>query len=123
LDKPLVACIDDEPYILHSLHRILRAEQCRLFITTSPSELLYFVQEEEVALVISDYRMEEITGLDLLKRVRVHSPGSHRAILSGYADQRLIDHALSNGDVNDYLLKPFERDKIRSYVQQVLRLS
>ena len=115
----VVVCIDDEEQILKALRRCLRSEDFELRTTTDPDQVMTWVREGGVNVVISDYRMQRLTGVELLKKVLDHNPQIVRVILSGYAEQESVNQALAQQVVYNYLLKPWEAEdlkaKIRTY--------
>ena len=60
-------CVDDEGHILRSLERTLRKEPYCLLTTTDTTQVLELIRQNSVQVVISDYRMESMTGLELLR--------------------------------------------------------
>lgn len=117
IPRPHLLCIDDEESILKSLERSLRKEPYELLTTTNPTTALELIQKYSIQVIISDYRMEKITGIDFFKKVKETTPHTIRIILSGYADEKLINDALSQGDVHAYLLKPFDSQKLKTEIQ------
>ncbi len=74
-----------------------------------------------VHLIISDFNMPNMDGLDLLKAVRENPPTARTAfiMLTGRADRELVQRAVQLG-VNNYLVKPFNVQVLKSKVEQVL---
>ena len=115
-DKPLVVFLDDEPPILRSLERTFRRELFEVRTTENPQEAIEWAADPRVRLVVSDYRMASMNGLDLLGKVRAIRPELKRFILSGFADEELIKRALLNKDIDQYLLKPWNVDDLRARI-------
>lgn len=115
-DKPSVIFLDDEPAILKSLERTFRKEMFSVRTTENPQEALKWVMDSRVRLIISDYRMAAMTGLEVLKEAYKLRPSLKRFILSGFADEELIQRALRNGEVDQYLLKPWNVDDLRARI-------
>lgn len=86
----LVAVVDDEPYILASIRRLLRGEPYELRTTERPAQLLDWVQTARVSLVITDQRMPEMKGTRLLQEVEKLSPATGRALLTGDPGSTII---------------------------------
>lgn len=116
MKKPVVIFLDDELPILRALGRTFRREVFEVRTTDNVKEALQWALDPEVRLVISDYRMLEMTGLDVLKNVAVKRPELQRFILSGFADEELIENALKTGEVHQYLLKPWNVDDLRARI-------
>lgn len=108
--------VDDEEQILKSIYRSLRQEPYTLLTTIKPDEALKWIKEKDVQVIVSDYRMYNTTGIDLLKKVKEIKPHVVRAILSGYADQEVIVSALKSGDVYRYFLKPWDIEEMKKEI-------
>lgn len=114
--KPCVVFVDDEPPILRSLERTFRRELFDIRVTEDPEQAIAWAQEPHVRLIISDYRMPQMTGIDLLKRIKEIRPEVKRFILSGYSDESIIKEALDHCDIHQYLLKPWNNDDLRARI-------
>jgi DNA-binding NtrC family response regulator len=90
LGRSLVLCVDDDVSILSSLERLLKGEPYVLRTTRKPMDILDWLREEEVSLVISDQKMPEMMGTDLLDRVHQISPTTARMLLTGYPGCNLL---------------------------------
>ncbi len=118
--QPIVVFVDDEPAILRSLDRTFRRELFQVRTTESPQQALEWSQDPQVRLIISDYRMGAMSGLDLLQNVFKARPEVKRFILSGFADEALIQQAVANGEIDQYLLKPWNVDDLRARIHSVI---
>jgi len=118
--KPCVIFLDDEPSILRSLERTFRRELFDIRTSESPKEAISWIHDPNVKLIISDYRMAEMTGLEVLKAVQEMRPELKRFILSGFADEELIKSALSLGNIDQYLLKPWNVDDLRARIMSAI---
>ncbi len=118
--KPCVIFLDDEPSILRSLERTFRRELFDIRTSEIPKEALSWVLEPRTRLFISDYRMAEMTGLEVLKSVQEMRPDLKRFILSGFADEELIKSALELGNIDQYLLKPWNVDDLRARIMSAV---
>lgn len=117
MSHPQVLLVDDEPNVLQSLRRLLRREPIELVTVTSPAEALARVQAEPFAVVISDQRMPEMEGTELLERVQAASPDTVRIILTGHAEMEAALDAINRGAVYRFLCKPWDDEEL----QQTLR--
>ena len=114
--KAIVICLDDEPHVLSSLTRTLRGEPYELRVTEDIEQAIAWAKNEPIAVFISDYRMEAKTGIQVLEEVRNVCPGASRVILSGFADESMMDEAIQTETVNWYLLKPWAPHDLRAFV-------
>ncbi len=85
-DRQTLLIVDDESNVLKSLKRLLFETDYRVLTADSGNEgLKTFENESSIQLVISDYRMPEMNGVEFLKRVKELYPDTIRIILSGYS--------------------------------------
>ncbi len=114
--KPLVVCVDDDPEMLSMIVRCLRREPIEVRSTLSASEALGWIVAEDVAVLVSDYDMPEMTGAELARYSRQVRPATVRILLTG---QRSVETALdgiNQGEVLRFLHKPFENQQLREAV-------
>lgn len=99
--------VDDEPHILNALKRLFRRERLELLIANSGAEALRIIKAQTVQVLLTDNRMPEMTGLELVKHVKDVSPETIRIILSGQSDLDAVLAAVNEGEVFRFLLKPW----------------
>jgi response regulator RpfG family c-di-GMP phosphodiesterase len=103
-----VLLVDDEPNILQALQRLLRRETFRIVTATSGEEALKLLaQLSNVALIVSDQRMPQMNGAELLRRSRDLAPEAVRILLTGYSDLGDAVDAINLGGITRYLSKPW----------------
>ncbi|MFN2354083.1 MAG: response regulator, partial [Desulfopila sp.] len=98
--------VDDEPHVLDSMRRQLRK---RFQVITAPSgtEALEKIKHEgPIAVVVSDMRMPEMDGIELLSLIKELSPDTVRLMLTGNADQETAMEAVNKGQIFRFLTKP-----------------
>lgn len=115
-----VLCVDDEPNVLSALRRALRAPGLHLLAANSGPEALALLAQQPVDLVISDMRMPEMLGSELLARVQTGWPDIIRVVLTGQADLNDTIEAINRGSIFRYLQKPWNDDELRQVVRQGL---
>lgn len=104
--------IDDEPNILSSLRRLLRACGYRVLTAESGRLGLEILEREAVNLVICDMRMPGMDGATVLAQVREHWPDTVRILLTGYADIQSIQDAINRGEIFRYVTKPWDDQEL-----------
>lgn len=114
-DKPCVVLIDDEERILRSLSLLLRSRY-EVLATTDPVQVLDWVRSRPVHVVVSDQRMPTISGVDLLRQIRDHSPRSMRLLLTGYADLAAVEAAVNDGEIFRFLEKPWDAARLQAAI-------
>ncbi len=122
MDDPTVLFVDDEAGILGALKRLTRGEPYRVLTAQSGREALAALDAERVDLVVTDQRMPEMTGTELLQKVKERSPETLRVILSGYADAASIVEAINRGEVFRFLTKPWNDSELKAAIRQCLEL-
>lgn len=123
-----VLLVDDEPNILSALRRSLGAIDVRqldgeaLFfeLFTSPEAALQRADEEDFDLVISDYRMPSMSGVEFLSRIMQFQPSAPRVIISGNADRQAIIAAINEVNLMGFVEKPWNDDELRKTVVSIL---
>jgi response regulator RpfG family c-di-GMP phosphodiesterase len=115
--KHCLLIIDDEPNVCDSVHDLLRRE-FRVLKAHSAQEGYRIMQEEEVHIVMSDQRMPQITGVELLARVKAKYPHAVRMLFTGYADLESIIAAINQGHIFGFLKKPWQPEELETAVRQ-----
>src|SRR5436309_13679805 len=115
--KHCLLIIDDEPNVCDSVHDLLRRE-FRVLKAHSAQEGIRLMQEEEVHIVMSDQRMPQITGVELLARVKSKYPQAVRMLFTGFADLESIIAAINQGRIYGLLKKPWQPEELESIVLQ-----
>ena len=121
-----VMLVDDEPFTLQGLQVIIDWESGGFEITalcSNGKEALKYLKENHVDLVISDIRMPEMTGLELLETVKKEKiSDAEFVLLTGYDDFAYTQKAIRNGCL-DYILKPVEEEELISVLRKVTNLN
>jgi len=123
-----ILLVDDEPNILSALRRSLAAIDVRLldgdalhFETfTSPEAAIKRCDEQDFDLVISDYRMPSMNGVEFLTGVMKLQPSVPRMIISGYADRDVIIAAVNEVRLTRFVEKPWDDQELRNVVVSIL---
>lgn len=110
-----ILIVDDEPAIRRLLERIFYRDY-EIFTADCGIAALEIVSRNTIALVISDQRMPELTGIELLKRVRISNPRTIGILLTGYTDAATLKEAMNSGAVFRYVAKPWENTELRQIV-------
>lgn len=116
-----ILCVDDEINVLKSLERLLLDTDYEIITATSGEEGLELLQNTDlVHLVISDYRMPKMNGVDFLKKVCKLKPDTVRMVLSGYADTATIVEAINEGQIYKFMPKPWNDDELKITISNAL---
>jgi len=115
-----ILCVDDEPNVLNSLRRLFLDEAYVVITAASAREGLEILNNERIQIVISDYRMPNMNGVEFLKEVYAHWPDTVRIVLSGYADTASIVSAINEGQVYRFIPKPWNDDDLKANVTNAI---
>lgn len=120
-DSPYrVLFVDDEENVLRSMKRIFRQERYRILTALSGREALAIMELESVQVIVSDHRMPEMTGAELLHEVKKKHPDTIRIMLTGNADVNAIMGAVNEGAVYKFITKPWNDEDLRLTVSLAL---
>jgi response regulator RpfG family c-di-GMP phosphodiesterase len=109
--------VDDEPHVCDSVHDLLRRE-FRVLKANSADEGYRIMLEEEVHIVMSDQRMPQITGVELLTKVKARHPQAIRMLFTGFADLESIIAAINQGHIYQFMKKPWQPEELIVAVRQ-----
>src|SRR6267143_506791 len=104
--------VDDETPNLRLLERLFSNDFQRLTAYSGP-EAIRLLEQHDVAILITDQRMPEMTGIDLLKRTAHLRPNMVRILLTGYTDVEVLVDAINSGLVYMYVTKPWNNEDLK----------
>ena len=121
--KPTILAVDDDPVVAQAIVRDLRGRygaDYRVMSATSGAAALGMMHElalrdRSVALVVSDQRMPEMTGIEMLSEVRRLSPDSKLLLLTAYADTDVAIRAINDIALDYYMFKPWDPPEAQLY--------
>src|SRR5882757_9423744 len=122
-DRPLILTVDDDPSVSRAVARDLRrkyGEAYRIVRAESGADALEVLREIKlrggrVAVLLADYRMPEMSGIEFLEAAMDLFPRARRALLTAYADTDAAIAAINVVDVDHYLLKPWDPPEEKLY--------
>ena len=114
-----IMVVDDEPSNLRVLERLFRYDY-EVITAESGQEALRLLNEHDAALLITDQRMPNMTGVELLKRTAELRPQMVRIILTGYTDVETLVEAINSGLVYKYVTKPWNNEELSLTVTRAL---
>ncbi|MDH3349123.1 MAG: response regulator [Desulfobulbaceae bacterium] len=120
--KGRILFVDDEIYVLKGLQRSLRGMrgEWEMLFVSNGEDALASMREIPCHVIVSDMRMPEMNGVELLEQVRMEFPDTVRIVLSGYSDQEMILRII--GPAHQYLVKPCETSMIINVIKRTLKL-
>lgn len=119
--KPRVLVVDDDPQVLKSLERLLQ-DECDVRCVESPAEALSLATSASFEVILTDYKMPQMTGSEFAQAVKQQvTPVPYMLLLTGTPQS--VTHATPGAqDLVMVLAKPFEPDRLLRIVTQVGRL-
>jgi len=117
--KPRILLVDDDPLLLAGLKRQLR-RHFHIQTAAGGQEALHMVeaQDDPLMVVVSDYRMPGMNGIDLLARVKALRPDTVRMMLTGSTDLRTAIQAVNEGQIFQFHLKPCPADDLARAIDE-----
>lgn len=106
-----VLFVDDEDKILRSIKRIMFDQKYNCLYAAAGAEALEILKANEVQVLVTDMRMPEMSGLELLRIVKTEYPQIVRIVLSGYTQINTLLAAINQGEILRYIKKPFEEEQ------------
>ena len=110
-----ILIVDDEKSILFSLKAALSKEGYQVKSAENPSEALKFLEPGAFQVIISDYNMPGMSGMDFLKQVKQIDPEAVFILMTAYGSEKLAIEAMKEG-AYDYFSKPFDIEEMRVIV-------
>ncbi len=120
--KSTILIVDDEPEIFALSLRILKNQEYNILTAESGKEGLYILKKNKVHLVISDMRMEEMDGIEFLKRVKLEYPDIITIMATGFADIDAAVKAINEAGVYKFILKPWDAEYLKLTIKRALDL-
>ena len=116
-NKHCLLVVDDEPDVCDSIHDLLRHE-FSVLKARNGAEGARLMQEHEVHIIMTDQRMPQISGVELLKGVRAKHPKAVRMLFTGFADLEAIIAAINQGHIFQFLKKPWQPEELLAAVHE-----
>lgn len=119
-----ILCVDDEINILNTIRRQLCDLDVEVHAALSAEEGLRFLRRtERVHVVVSDFRMPGMNGIEFLKTVHREWPAVPRILLSGFADSGVVREALEQKKLFAFLHKPWKAGELQKIIAEAAVLS
>lgn len=115
-----ILLVDDEPAVVRSLERLLSRHGFRVFHAYSGEQALQILAGQQVAIVLSDFRMPHMNGAELLRHVKHDYPHCLGIILSAYAERDALLECLNTGAAWRFLEKPWDDDQLLNEINLAL---
>jgi len=120
LAAPTIVLIDDDEHVLAAAARLLRTSQLTVLPTTDIDQALEWLHTRDVAVLVTDFNMPRMDGLELISIARREQPSTVRVLMTGQNALETAIEAINRGEVFRYVNKPFEGAKFRAVVTDAL---
>ena len=116
-----VLYIDDEINNLNSFKASFRRD-FEIYTAQSAREGRKILDSYEIGVIITDQRMPGMTGIEFLESILSVYPDTIRILLTGFSDMNAVMDAINRGQVYKYLVKPWQNDELKLYIQNALEI-
>jgi DNA-binding NtrC family response regulator len=119
-DSLQIMLVDDEPIVGKRLKPALAKSGIEVEVFEDAARALERLQEKEFDIVVTDVRMEDVDGIQVLERVLARSPRTKVIIITGYATVEVAREALVKGAF-DFIAKPFKPNDLRAVIDRAAK--
>jgi DNA-binding NtrC family response regulator len=116
-----VLYVDDEINNLNSFKAAFRRD-FEIYTAQSAREGRKILDSCEIGVIITDQRMPGMTGIEFLESILAIFPDTIRILLTGFSDMNAVMDAINRGQVYKYLVKPWQNDELKLYIQNALEI-
>ena len=109
---------DDDPPLLLAAERTLRGPLRHIDLAESGAHALDLLSQHDYAVVVTDFKMPDMNGVELCGHVRAHSPATVCILVTGHADVQVARSAINQAGVFRFLTKPCDREELLTAVAQ-----
>jgi DNA-binding NtrC family response regulator len=119
--QPVVMIVDDEEMVITSVRAFLSLEtDYDIHGFTDPEEAARFMETHPVDVVVSDYLMPKLNGIQLLAKAKQLQPEAARVLLTGHADKQSAIQAINDVGLFQYLEKPWANSQLLLVIQSAI---
>jgi anti-anti-sigma factor len=120
LVKAIILLIDDDTFVLKALEQTISREGHKVLTATNGLDAIALLNEYPVAVIISDQRMEGMTGIEVLQEAQKIRPDAIRILLTGNSDMDTVTRAINIGHVSQFIVKPWDSVQLMQTVSTSL---
>ncbi len=117
-----ILLVDDDEWIRDSLSLFFEAEGCNLLAFETAEEAIEVVKQQSYNIVISDYKLPGMDGLEFLRRVKEKQPNAFEILITAYANCEIVKEAEMMG-IKDIIPKPFTSEDVETSLARVIENS
>ena len=115
-----ILIVDDDEHVRRALRRVLRRARCKILDAPDAAVGLELLAQEPVQVVVSDYRMPGLSGVEFLRVVKERWPRIQRVLLTGQADSTAIEEAVNQSEIFRFIWKPWDDTHLIITIQSAI---
>lgn len=117
-----ILLVDDEPDILDSLKELLEAAIPNVEVLTAPSgeDALELLGANNVKILVSDFKMPGMNGMELLRAAKEKAPKVPRVLMTAFPDLQIAIQAINEAAIQNFFTKPLDPDEVLKVVTDML---
>ncbi|MBT8331842.1 MAG: response regulator [Deltaproteobacteria bacterium] len=120
LKKLKTLLVDDDEFIRDALKIVFTAKGCMIRVEGSAEDGLEAIKKEQFDIIISDFRLPGMNGLDFIKLATASQPAAIQFLITAYRDDHIKSEATRIG-VTDFIEKPFSGKKLIDYLDLAVK--
>jgi len=120
--KPIIAYIDDEPVNLTVFEIATEETDWEILTFDNPQTAIDTLKNKKPWVVITDQRMPQIAGVELLEKIQEHCPEAVRIITTAYSDENLLLDSVRRAHIFDYIKKPWDEDLLIASLERAINV-
>ncbi|MCH7720394.1 MAG: response regulator, partial [Planctomycetes bacterium] len=117
-ESPKIVVVDDDPGVLRLLTRLLQ-KKYEVTAFSSPKEALKYLRAEQVDVIISDYMMAGMDGIQFIQKTLELAPDAKRIITTGFYDVETVVASINEAQIDFFLTKPINTDGLYQAVDKM----
>lgn len=123
-ERPIkILCVDDEKNVIRALRRLFIEENYEIFSAGTGEEGLTTLEREgQMQVIIADYRMPGMNGVEFLREVCRRWPDTVRIVLSGYAETAAVVSAINEGQIFKFVPKPWNDEELKVTIDNAVEM-
>jgi len=115
-----ILIVDDDEHVRRALRRVLRRARCQVVDAPDALTGLQLLEQEPIQVVVSDYRMPSLSGVEFLSAVKERWPRIQRVLLTGQADSQAIEEAVNQSEIFRFIWKPWDDAHLLITIQSAI---
>ena len=120
IKKYTILVVDDEDLFIEYIQRVISDENYNVITAASAQEGLDILEKQQVSMVISEYEIPLMNGLEFLEKVRIIYPNILTIMVTAHADIDLAIKAINEAGVYKFLLKPLDDIDFKNMIKKTL---